>query len=454
MEISTAVTKYINAPMDMITHESFNFIDERRKFTMLSKEDSQLLSTVDPGTPMGGLFRRFWIPVLLSSELPAKDCDPVRVRILSEDLIAFRDSLGTVGLVDEYCPHRNASLFYGRNEKCGIQCAYHGWKFDVEGNCVEMPNEPDESNFKDKVKATAYPTQERGGVIWAYMGPKDKQPSLPEFEWTLVPDSHRYVSKIYMECNYLQGMEGDIDSSHSSFLHSSLGGLDLTDLIPDQKMRRKYSFADKAPTFQVKETDYGLLIGARRKAEEDSYYWRITQWLMPIYSMIPNESIGHSNIRVPIDNEHHWFFRVMHLPDRALTEEERYSYQFGGTMFPELIPGTFIPKANKSNNFLIDRALQRGVNFTGLKGAPTQDGAVMTSMGPVTDRTRERLGTSDTAIIQARRKLIQSARELENGVEPYPAYHGDVYKVRPKAIVLQKDVPFDIGAKEFLKSSI
>src|SRR5215204_3073496 len=188
---------------------------------MLSQAENELLCRTGPGTPMGELFRRFWLPALLPSELPAPDSEPIRFRILSEDLIAFRDTNGKVGFLDQHCPHRGASLFFGRNEECGLRCVYHGWKFDAAGNCVDMPSEPAESTFKERIRQTAYPCAERGGVIWAYLGPAERQPALPELEWALLPEDQRFASKRLQECNWLQAMEGGIDSSHISFLHQN-----------------------------------------------------------------------------------------------------------------------------------------------------------------------------------------------------------------------------------------
>src|SRR5689334_15961093 len=187
---------------------------------MLSREDNELVTRVGPGTPMGSLMREYWLPAMLSSEVPAPDSDPVRVMLLGEKLIAFRDTNGKIGLIQNHCPHRGASLFFGRNEESGLRCVYHGWKFAADGTCVDMPNEPAESDFKHKVRATAYPCKERGGIIWAYMGPPERQPELPDLEWAIVPEDQRYISKRLQETNYAQAMEGGIDSSHVSFLHN------------------------------------------------------------------------------------------------------------------------------------------------------------------------------------------------------------------------------------------
>src|ERR671934_1288341 len=268
---------------------------------MLSKEYNELITNTNPGTPMGELFRRFWLPVALAEELGGPDGVPVRVRVMGEDLIAFRDTNGRVGLLDAYCPHRGAPLFFGRNEQRGLRCVYHGWKFDVHGQCVEMPNEPPESTFNEKVRATAHLCAERGGVLWAYLGPADHPAEPPELEWTHVPESHRYVTKRIQVCNYLQNLEGEVDSSHVSFLHSSYRGR-----LPE------YLARDRAPRFFVKPTDSGLLIGARRDAEAASYYWRITQFLMPTYTMIPAPVGGSISFTaaVPIDDEYMMGFTV------------------------------------------------------------------------------------------------------------------------------------------------
>ena len=186
---------------------------------MLRKEQNELLTQTGPGTPMGQLFRCYWLPALLADELPENDCPPVRVKLLSERLLAFRDSEGRYGLIDEFCAHRGVSLWFGRNEQGGLRCPYHGWKYDVTGQCIEVPSEPVESGFCKKIKLTSYPLVKIGAVLWAYMGPPDKKPPLPEWEFAMVPPEQTFVSKRLQECNWLQAMEGGIDSSHVSFLH-------------------------------------------------------------------------------------------------------------------------------------------------------------------------------------------------------------------------------------------
>jgi phenylpropionate dioxygenase-like ring-hydroxylating dioxygenase large terminal subunit len=428
----------------------------RNGVSMLKAADNEYISHTGPGTPMGEFFRAFYLPVLLSEELPRPDCDPVRVTILGEPLVAFRDTEGRVGLLDEACPHRTASLYFGRNEDCGLRCTYHGWKFDVNGRCVDMPNEPATSTFKDRVRANAYPVVERGGVIWANLGGhvgEDGGAQVPGLEWTLVPDEHRFVTKVYVDCNYLQAMEGDIDSSHSAFLHSRPADQQIDRGTADQFRQedlRRYSFSDKAPRFFTVQTDNGMLVGARRTADEDNWYWRVTQWMLPTYSLIPREE-GHllqCNMRVPADDGHHWFFRCQYHPDRPLSEKELQEFSQGGNVFQELIPGTYLPSQTLANDFLIDREVQRRSSYSGIKGIPTQDQSVTITMGPVADRSREHLGTTDAAIIAARRRLLDSARFVEGGGELSAPADPDAYLIRAPALLLPKEVPFDEGAAE------
>lgn len=422
---------------------------------MLSHEDNRLLTEVGPGTPMGELFRHFWIPVLLAEEVPHADSDPVRARILGEDLIAFRDTSGRVGLLGNHCPHRGASLFFGRNEENGLRCVYHGWKFALDGTCVDMPNEPAESDFKHKVRHVAYPTVERGGLIWAYMGSDEHQPEPPDLEFTLVPDSHRYVTKYPLDCNYMQGMEGELDSSHVSFLHSTLKPRDnqINNTLFGRNLL-ELTAEDKHPRFTVVERDYGLLIGASRETSDGSLYWRITQWLMPCYTLVPGDPDGTllCQMRIPIDDEHHWLFRLRWNAFRPMPDQERDTYKRGGGFYATQIPGSYQTLANKTNDYLIDRHKQRTFNYSGMESVPIEDTAMMESMGPIYDRTQERLGSSDVAVISTRRRLIKAAQDLQNGIEPFPARHPELYRVRSAVKVLPRETSFIDGAAEALVS--
>jgi len=316
---------------------------------MLKREQNELLTRTGPGTPMGELFRRYWIPILLSSELPEPDCPPVRVKVLSERLIAFRDSSGKLGLIDEFCAHRGVSLWFGRNEEGGIRCPYHGWKYDVNGQCTEVPSEPAESGFCQKIKLTSYPMIDKGGVIWTYMGPKDTIPPEPEYEFATVPANQTYMSKRLQECNWLQALEGGIDSSHVSFLHR--GALNTDPLFKGAK-GNQYNLRDSAPKFEVVEYEGGLLIGARRNAEEGNYYWRITQWVMPFFTVIPPRADHpiHGHFWVPIDDENCFAWSYDYHPTRALTADEVKAMDDGYGVHVKLVPGTFRPLQNKDND--------------------------------------------------------------------------------------------------------
>jgi phenylpropionate dioxygenase-like ring-hydroxylating dioxygenase large terminal subunit len=426
---------------------------------VLSREENELLARVGPGTPMGNLLRCFWQPFALSTELPHPDSDPIRVRLLGEDLVAFRDSRGVVGLVQNHCPHRGASLFFGRNEQAGLRCVYHGWKFDTAGACIDMPNEPAESDFRTKVTATAYPAVDRGGVLWAYLGPKHQaRPAPPELEWTHVPDSHRIVTKRIQFCNYLQNVEGEVDSSHVSFLHSRNTAAVSAGIRSDARNSLpNYMARDRAPRFFVLATDYGVLIGARRDADVDSYYWRITQFLMPTYTMIPSPvgtPVSFTGA-TPMDDEQMMGFTVTWHPDRPLTPGERAQIESWTGVHTEVEPRTFVPLRNRDNDYLIDRALQRAAtSYTGIRGIREEDLAVQESMGGICDRTTEHLGSADLAVIAVRRRLLEAVRALaDRGDVPYEALNADSYRVRSAALVLPREVEWHLGAAAALVAS-
>ena len=418
---------------------------------MLKKEQNDLLTQTGPGTLMGDLFRRYWIPALHDRELAEPDCPPVRVKLLGERLIAFRDSENRIGLIDEFCAHRGASLWFGRNEKCGLRCPYHGWKFDFTGQCIEVPSEPAESGFAQKIKLKSYPLVQRGDVLWTYMGPPEKQPSLPEWEFIMVPPEHCFVSKRFQQCNWLQAMEGGIDSSHVSFLHS--GNLESDPLFKGAK-GNKYNIADTKPVFEVVESAGGLYIGARRLAEDGNYYWRITQWVMPSFTMVPPRG-GHSvhgHFWIPIDDEHCWAWSYDYHPTRQLTAAERAAMRQGKGVHVALIPGTYFPRANKDNDYLMDREAQRrGDTYSGVEGIAMQDASLQESMGPIIDRTKENLVSTDNGIIKARPRLMQAAKALaEKGVTP-PGVDPAHQKVRSASVILPADQPFKDAAREALK---
>ncbi len=416
----------------------------------MKAEQNEFLTRTGPGTPMGALFRRYWLPVLLAEELPERDCPPVRVTLLSEKLLAFRDSNNRYGLIDEFCAHRGVSLWFGRNEEGGLRCPYHGWKYDVTGQCVEVPSEPAASGFAQKMKLNAYPLIERGGVLWTYMGPAEHQPPLPEHEWAMVPPAQRLVSKRLQECNYLQAMEGGIDSSHVSFLHRFTMSRDP--MFKKATQSHQYNLGDLAPHFDVVESDGGLYIGVRRNTGDGRHYWRITQWVMPSFTLIPprgDHPIG-GHCWVPIDDERCWVFSTNHHATRALTAEEREACERGEGIHAPLIPGTYRPRANRDNDYLIDRPGQRAnQTFSGVAGFAMQDASIQESMGPIQDRTRENLVNTDNGIIMARNRLVRAAKALDKGTPP-PGVDPAVQRVLAVSIVLPTDAHYKDAARNAL----
>ncbi len=419
---------------------------------MLTKEQNEYVTRTGPGTPMGELFRAYWIPALLPEELPENDCPPVRCPLLGEKLVAFRDSNGRLGLIEEFCAHRRVSLWFGRNEECGLRCPYHGWKFDVTGQCVDIPSEPPESEHYKKIKMRGYPLVERGGILWTYMGPPDRQPPLPEWEFAMVPASHRFVSKRLQESNWLQALEGGIDSSHVSFLHR--GDLDTDPLFKGAK-GNKYNMGDFKPVFDVAESPGGLYIGARRNAENGNFYWRITQWVMPSFTMIPprGDHPVHGHFWIPIDDETCWTWSFDYTVSRPLPQDLIDAMKGGKGIHVVYEPGTYRPLANKDNNYLMDREGQKkGRTYSGIEGFAMQDASLQESMGPIIDRSRENLVTTDKGIVMARRRLMRAAKALlDSGTVP-PGVDPAHTRVRSASVVLPPDKPFTEAAAEALST--
>ncbi len=404
---------------------------------MLNLEDNKLLTQVGPGTPGGEVLRHYWLPFLISEELPAPDCAPLRVRLLSEDLVVFRDTDNRVGLFADHCPHRGASMFFGRNEESGLRCVYHGWKFDVTGACVDMPSEPAESNFRAKVRATAYPCRELNGVVWTYMGREEVPPPLPELESNLLR-YRPYVSKRLQYCNWFQALEGGIDSSHVNFLHSSL-----------RSDRSALLMRDAHPYFETLDTNYGVLIAARREAEDDKYYWRLNHYAMPFHTIFPSGNAAPDALInfyswVPIDDERTIVMRWNYYRARPFTDDEvatlrnsETGFNLGSRMLlpPSSEPfGAWRPSANRANDYLLDQELQRTTQFSGIPFSWAQDAGMQESMGAVTNRLGEHLGVSDRGVIAARRYFLNAVKAYKEAGTTPPAAH-DPAAFRLKAAV-------------------
>ncbi len=407
----------------------------------MKREEHLLLSQTGRGTPMGELLRRYWTPALLSREVEA-DGAPVRVRLLGEDLIAFRDSAGRVGLLDEHCSHRGASLHFAKNAECGLRCWYHGWKYDTEGNCLDMPNEPPQTQFKDKVRQRAYPCIERNGLVLAYLGPPEKKPALPDLEWLLVPQAHVYISKRLQECHWLQGMDGDVDSVHVGFLH----GGDTIKRATEHKMfdSGNWMSSDNNPKIELKQIPAGILYGSRRNSGPDQYYWRIGEWFLPNFTIIasfPGDSPLGGHAWVPVDDDKAWAFGISWHPKRALSEEELRYFREGTPtgMHSSMIPGTAIAKRNKSNGYVDPEAASAKQPWQRITYFQDQDTAITESIGAHFDRTRENLGTTDAVIVHMRRRLMAAALDLQNGKEP--PTDPKPYAIRGLSTLLPKDTP-------------
>ena len=378
---------------------------------MLSRQENELITRAMPGTPMGALMRRYWIPALLSNEIPEPDCPPVRVRLLGEDLVAIRDSKGRVGLLAEHCSHRGTSLFFGRNEECGLTCIYHGWKYDIEGNVLDTPAEPAGSTLKDKVRHTAYPCHEAAGIVFAYMGPKERTPLFPNYEWTRVPLDHLYVTKSIQDCNYLQGLEGECDSSHLSYLHRAFSEAKRGGGDPDMYGK------DGAPNLEGVETDYGVRMISCRKPGDGLTYLRVSNFVLPCYGFVPTGGLKGNpegftiHAHVPVDDEHSLRFNIFFRRNRAVTDAEK-------RLDDEFNPD-FTKVRNIHNDYLINREEQKRETFIGIgKSFVIHDSCATESMGPVSDRAKEHLGAGDITVIAVRKRLLQVVRGLDGGAEP------------------------------------
>ena len=383
----------------------------------VSPEVNRELTQVGPGTLMGDLFRLYWVPFLPVSDLEA-DGRPKRVRLLGEDLVAFRDSDGAVGLIDSVCAHRGAPMCFARNEECGLRCIYHGWKYDVTGKVLDTPAEPERSRFKDRVRMKAYRVAERNGFLWAYLGPAEEPPPLPELEWNLVPAEQCHVSLRVQHTNWLQALEGEIDSAHAPILHGRVDG--------DGTMSTILAAADLRPVFDCVPQEFGMSVAARRILPDESCYWRVNQFVLPCYSLVPPQTkhpelSGHA--WVPMDDEHTLCIMFSYHPTDPLPEkmvrlfEEGYQGRETGHVSrgalraddPTLPFAGYWPRFEPANDYLYQPELE-GSWFSGIPGLWVQDSACQAGTGPVQDRTRENLCSSDAGIVVTRRRLLDTAR--------------------------------------------
>ena len=391
---------------------------------MLTPGDNDLLCRVEGAAPMGGMMRRHWLPVCMAEEVAEADGKPVRARLLGEDLVVFRDTAGRLGVLSEYCLHRRASLVYGRNEECGLRCLYHGWKFDVEGNVVDMPSEAPGAAQRLGKKTKAYPVRESGGFVWIWMGPQQEMREFEPPAWAPHPGMRYAIVKIWTECNWAQVLEGSIDSAHSSVLHSTnmpaaqdVYGSTATDsawLRPSN---------DKAPRLQFEPTDYGFRYAAIRKPiknPENDQYVRTTLYIAPFTVLIPpNNQYNLAQMLVPIDDVNTMFYWIAWHPDPAKGISQEAWRRFCAAEVGVDLDANYRKKRNLRNDYLQDRAAMKRGDWTGIVGIPAQDMAMWESMGPITDRSQDHYGSSDLAVAQFRRMMVAAAKKYEQGAPAF-----------------------------------
>lgn len=431
---------------------------------MLSSQENETLVRTGPSTAMGALFRLYWLPFMLSKDL-VTDGQPKRVMLLGEDLVAFRDTQNRVGLIANACAHRGAPMMFGRNEECGLRCVYHGWKYDVTGAITDVPAEPPKSRVKDKVRIMAYPCQERNGVIWTYMGPETEAlPPPPNVEWNLVPEENVKLSMRIQECNWLQALEGEIDSAHAPILH---GRLDAKGQVNAWLAKR-----DLRPTFECIRQDFGMSIAARRRLDESTLYWRVNQFIMPFYTLVPPQSkfpdlSGHA--WVPMDDNHTLCLMFSYHPSQPLPARTRQLFDegFEGRETGHASRSVFVKKNpavpfadywtryNPENGFGFDYQSQVKTWFSGLPGLWVQDAACQTGISPIYDRTKEHLSASDAGIAMTRRLLLEAAAAYrDRGIKPAGADDPDVFMVRAVSLSLPESASWADTGREHMRARL
>jgi len=435
--------------------------DKNESNAMVSASDNNLLTRVGPGTPMGELMRQYWIPACKSTELEA-DGPPMRLMLLGEKLIAFRDGAGRVGIMDQRCPHRCASLFYGRNEGDGLRCIYHGWKYDVTGRCLDMPNIPEIQKFTDRVVAKAYPTFERGGLVWTYLGARADAPPLPALEAVLLPAEETRIILTQRECNWLQALEGDIDTSHFGFLH--MGSIDTSAI--DRANMHSHALLNKAPEYHVEETSWGTMYAAWRRADPGDIYYRVSHFVFPFWVLVPDGKFE-DNISVdawvPMDDAHTMVFNLAWTrrspPLRTFKDGRNVpGLEFRHDFLPNTNDwfGRWRLAVNRGNDHMIDRSVQRADSFSGIPTITAQDVAVVESMGDIVDRSMEHLAASDRMIVLTRQRLLKAATALaEKGIMPPGVDDPEiVLRARSGAYVASESVDWRAAYAERLRRSI
>lgn len=405
----------------------------------LTRDENDLLRQTGPGTPMGRLFREYWIPAMLSERLPAPDCAPIAIQLLGERLVAFRDTHGRVGILEEFCAHRRASLVYGRNEEGGLRCVYHAWKYDVAGRVIDIPSEPPNSPLAQSIKPIGYPTREAGGIVWTYLGPQREPPPFPDFLFTTLPANRVIGFHYHAECNYLQGMEADMDINHAGFLHS----IAVNPLLDPS--RRAFA-NDNKPRAYARERPFGFqAVFGFKTAEPSKSLFIVDPFIAPCFTLVP---VGRTQLGwiwhawVPIDDHSHWLYYVHYDPEIDPGPDERRNLE--QTYGHDLIDpdNDYRSRGNRGNLHLLDRERQRHENFTGIPGIAMQDIAVTASMGTMVDRTRENLNSGDVLVVYLRSYLLNLVRDHMSGKQAAGLGGGFSYPgIDSRVVVLPSDTP-------------
>jgi phenylpropionate dioxygenase-like ring-hydroxylating dioxygenase large terminal subunit len=419
---------------------------------MTTREETELMCRTGPGTPGGKMMRRYWLPVGLSEELPQGGA-PLPVTILGERLVLFRDEAGRVGLLQRGCAHRCADLSFGRIEDGGLRCLYHGWLYDVAGNCLEQPGEPPESTYKNEVKALSYPLVEKGGMIFAYLG-RDTPPEFPDWEFLNAPEAHRFHLRTVIECNYLQALEGNIDPVHLSYLHRPLTRVDTRPVPGSTKSADVFYAEERRPRLDLEPTDYGIRIFSVRGADDDKQYLRITNFIMPCSAaIVGNEGRVNEGYavhwHVPIDDTHNMRFDFVYNRVRPL-DKEKYRTRIGNVTGPD-----GMTRRSLDNRYFQSREAMRTENFTGMGGSfNVHDAFATESMGPISDRTQEHLATSDRIIVRARNQILEAIADVAEGKEPRGVIRDPVGRDRSHVVVVSEVIPKGVDPKEYWKSRV
>jgi phenylpropionate dioxygenase-like ring-hydroxylating dioxygenase large terminal subunit len=391
---------------------------------MMSQEQNDLITRIGPDTPCGRLMRKYWQPAALVDELQGPRA--IRpVKLLGENLVLFRDESGRYGLIDRHCAHRGADLAFGRLENGGLRCAFHGWLFDVTGQCLQTPAEPKDSKLCQGIKQRAYPVVERSGILWAYLG-EGEPPAFPELDCFVAPDSHVFAFKGLWECNWLQALEVGVDPSHASYLHRFFEDEDMSSTdtygrqfrgasassnMPMTKIMREYD----RPIINVEHTEYGMRLITLREIDAERTHVRVTNQIFPHAFVIPmNQEMTITQYHVPIDDENCYWYSIFTSFTTPIDKTKMRDQRLATYELPD-----YRSRRNKRNDYGFDPHEQATATYTGMgMDINVHDQWAIESMGPIQDRTKEHLGQADKGIVQYRRMLREQIERTASGEKP------------------------------------